>query len=297
MKCNQSRPGFELVSPCSFPTAITTTPRAPPVVWMVSVRRLISKSSSPRTSPLVTVPSMLITIGKTVTFIFLRFFFFSSLARSRYLSLFSLSLSFTLWSAKMVKSTIRQVLTFLGGWGVIITRSDCLSEIRLSICILKSHRILCASFFRMDSPILSQNVAWMFDIDNFIVIYVISRIRMIKADIQRECWFFENYHLVYKFQWEFIPFVCMVKFKPLAQTGVQSQFESYQRLKKWYLIPPCLTLSITKWGSRVKLSNPRNGVAPSPTPRCSSFGSPSTKVTNFTFYLLSFILSDFRRRA
>ena len=30
MKCNQSRPGFELESPCSFPTTITTTPRAPP---------------------------------------------------------------------------------------------------------------------------------------------------------------------------------------------------------------------------------------------------------------------------
>ena len=29
MKCNQSRPGFELVSPCSFPTTITITPRAP----------------------------------------------------------------------------------------------------------------------------------------------------------------------------------------------------------------------------------------------------------------------------
>ena len=28
MKCNQSRPGFELVSPCLFPTTITTTPRA-----------------------------------------------------------------------------------------------------------------------------------------------------------------------------------------------------------------------------------------------------------------------------
>ena len=28
MKCNQSRPGFELVSPCPFPTTITTTPRA-----------------------------------------------------------------------------------------------------------------------------------------------------------------------------------------------------------------------------------------------------------------------------
>ena len=30
MKCNQCRPGFELVSPCPFPTTITTTPWAPP---------------------------------------------------------------------------------------------------------------------------------------------------------------------------------------------------------------------------------------------------------------------------
>ena len=29
MKCNQRRPGFELVSPCPFPTMITITPRAP----------------------------------------------------------------------------------------------------------------------------------------------------------------------------------------------------------------------------------------------------------------------------
>ena len=29
MKCNQSRPGCELESPCSFPTTITTTSRAP----------------------------------------------------------------------------------------------------------------------------------------------------------------------------------------------------------------------------------------------------------------------------
>ena len=27
MKCNQSRPGFELVSPCPIPTTITITPR------------------------------------------------------------------------------------------------------------------------------------------------------------------------------------------------------------------------------------------------------------------------------
>ena len=30
VKCNHSRPGFELVSPCPFPTTITITPRAPP---------------------------------------------------------------------------------------------------------------------------------------------------------------------------------------------------------------------------------------------------------------------------
>ena len=30
MKCNEFRPGFELVLPCSFPTTITITPRAPP---------------------------------------------------------------------------------------------------------------------------------------------------------------------------------------------------------------------------------------------------------------------------
>ena len=30
MKCSQSRPGFEIVSPCPFPTTITIIPRAPP---------------------------------------------------------------------------------------------------------------------------------------------------------------------------------------------------------------------------------------------------------------------------
>ena len=53
------------------------------------------------------------------------------------------------------------------------------------------------------------------------------------------------------------------------ETWVQSQVESYQRLKKWYLVPPCLTLSIIRYGSRVKWSNPGKGVAPSPTPWCS----------------------------
>ena len=57
----------------------------------------------------------------------------------------------------------------------------------------------------------------------------------------------------------------------VRETGVQSQVVSYQRLKKWYLIPPCLTLSNIRYVSRVKWSNPGKGEAPSPTPRCSSY--------------------------
>ena len=75
---------------------------------------------------------------------------------------------------------------------------------------------------------------------------------------------------------------------PMArETWVQSQVESYQRLKKWYLMLPCLTLSIIKYRSRVKWSNPGKGVAPFPIPWSSSyrkgaFGSPSTMVANFS---------------
>ena len=64
----------------------------------------------------------------------------------------------------------------------------------------------------------------------------------------------------------------LVECSPKAlETRIQSQVESYQRLKKWYLIPPCLTLSIIRYVSRVKWSNPGNGVAPFPTPQCSSY--------------------------
>ena len=35
MKCNQSRPGFELVSLCSFPMTITITPRASPFTIVI----------------------------------------------------------------------------------------------------------------------------------------------------------------------------------------------------------------------------------------------------------------------
>ena len=52
--------------------------------------------------------------------------------------------------------------------------------------------------------------------------------------------------------------------------------------KKWYLIPPCLTLGNIRYVSRVKWSNPGKGVAPSPAPQCSSYRKGSLLVANFT---------------
>ena len=69
-----------------------------------------SKPSSPFNNPLVTVTKAPITIGIIVTFKFHSFF--NSLARSRYLSFFSLPFSFILWSACSAKFTILQVLFF-----------------------------------------------------------------------------------------------------------------------------------------------------------------------------------------
>ena len=110
------------------------------VVWMVSTRPPTSKSSSPFSNPLVTVPNAPITIGIIVTCMFHRFF--NSLARSKYLSFLSHSFSFILWSAETAESTILQVLFFL----LIIIKSGLLAEIRRSVCMSKSYRSLCVSF-------------------------------------------------------------------------------------------------------------------------------------------------------
>ena len=63
------------------------------------------------------------------------------------------------------------------------------------------------------------------------------------------------------------------------ETWLHSLVESYQRLKKWYLMPPYLTLSIIRYGSRVKWSNPWKEVAPFPTPWCSSYRKGNLWVT------------------
>ena len=51
------------------------------------------------------------------------------------------------------------------------------------------------------------------------------------------------------------------------------------KTQKWYLMTLCLTLSIIRYGSRVKWSNPGKGVAPFPTPRCSSYCKGSLRFT------------------
>ena len=65
-------------------------------------------------------------------------FFFSSLARCTYWSYFSLSFSFTQWSAGTAKSTVSQVLFFL----LTISRSGRLANIRWSVWISISFSFL-----------------------------------------------------------------------------------------------------------------------------------------------------------
>ena len=114
-------------------------------VWMVPTHPTNSKSSTPFNNPLVTVPKAPITISIIVTFMFHSFF--NYLARSRYISFFSLSFSFILWSTGTTKSAILQILFLL----LIIIRSGRRAEIRWSVCISKSDRSLCVSFTRTDT--------------------------------------------------------------------------------------------------------------------------------------------------
>ena len=62
----------------------------------------------------------------------------------------------------------------------------------------------------------------------------------------------------------------------LCQTDTRrSSIFSY---KKWYLMPLCLTFTIISYGSRVKWSSPRKGVAPSPTPWCNRYQKERLRV-------------------
>ena len=55
-----------------------------------------------------------------------------------------------------------------------------------------------------------------------------------------------------------------------GRLGLNHRSGHIKECKKWPLIPPGFTLSITKYVSRVKWSNLVNGVAPIPKLRCST---------------------------
>ena len=119
------------------------------VVWMVLTRPPTSKSSSSFSNPLVTVPNAPITIGIIVTFMFHSFF--NSLARSRYLSFFSHSFSFILWSAGTAKSTILHILFFfcwlllgLVIWPRLGDPCICQSPIEVYVCHFLGQVLGCA---------------------------------------------------------------------------------------------------------------------------------------------------------
>ena len=114
------------------------------VVWMDSTHPPISSFSSPLTKPFGTVPMSPSIIGIIFTLIF------------------------TVWSTGTPKSTVRHVPFFLFCFLFfffflfIITRSGLLTGIMWSICISKSLRMLCVSFFRIDSGLCIYHlVAWL----------------------------------------------------------------------------------------------------------------------------------------
>ena len=76
----------------------------------------------------------------------------------------------------------------------------------------------------------------------------------------------------------------------VMETGVQSQVELYQRLKKWYLMPPCLTQHY-KVRIKGKVEQSRKGIIVPPLQLSviaierGAFRSPKTKVAKFTYLL------------
>ena len=124
------------------------------VVWMASARLMIFHFSN-LFKDLTKCPlSELVSLSLSC-FIAL----FSSLARSKYLSLFSFSLIFPLWSARTAKFTIRQVFSILLLLLLNTTRSGILVGIRWYVCISKSSRTLCISFSRTGSGLCTYNLA------------------------------------------------------------------------------------------------------------------------------------------
>ena len=87
-------------------------------------------------------------------------------------------------------------------------------------------------------------------------------------------------YFIFIFYFIVVPLADWIDCSPIVrETRVQSLVDSYQRLQKWYLMPPCLTLSIIRYGSRVKQSHSGKGLASTPTPWWCSDWKGRLKIT------------------
>ena len=111
---------------------------------MVSIRPPSSKSLSPFSNPLVSVPNAPITIGIIDTWMFHSFFQFPS----KILVLILLFTFFQFYSLVSRDSKVDNFLLFFFFFLLIIIRSGLLAETRWSVCMSKSHRSLCVLFSR-----------------------------------------------------------------------------------------------------------------------------------------------------
>ena len=125
------------------------------VVWMVSTHPPISKSSSPFSNPLVTVPNAPNTIGIIVTCMF-QFFSIPLQGRGTYPSFHILSVLFCGQPGQQSRLFCKFSFFLL-----IIMKSGVLTGIRWSVCMLKSQRGLCVAFSRTGSRLcINHLLVW-----------------------------------------------------------------------------------------------------------------------------------------
>ena len=127
------------------------------LVWIFSTRRLISKSSSPCTKPLVTVTCAPITIAISVTFMFHSF---SVLQQG--LSTYLFTSVLPCCQPKQQSPLFDRFSFFFFLLLLIITMSGRLAESRWLVSISKYQRILCFSFSRTGSGLcINHLLLWL----------------------------------------------------------------------------------------------------------------------------------------
>ena len=119
------------------------------VALMVSTRLPTSKSSSPFSNPLVTVPKAPITIGIILTFMF-HVFFSIPLKGQVLILLFTFFQFYSVVNQDSKVDNFANSLFFL----LIIIRFGRLAEIRWSVCLSKSYWSLFVSFSRTDAGVM-----------------------------------------------------------------------------------------------------------------------------------------------